>query len=144
MPALRAQKSMQCWRFSPFPGSYGPETYQGVLVRVLVDSLGVSAIKIGRIFAPDCRQCRQEALWRVLATLGAFLCCFAGFWQRGQRWGNMRDLRQHGSTFLCSHVHGMGVLGGTQLARVSGWLFFARRECVSCRLVAFCRQSCRE
>ena len=49
MPTLRAQKSAQHWHFSPLPGSYGYETLQGVQW----DSLGVGAVEIGRIIAPD-------------------------------------------------------------------------------------------
>ena len=48
-----------------------------------MDSLGVGAIEIGRIYAPDhCRR-RQEAPKRVLATPGVFLHFFAGFLQHG-------------------------------------------------------------
>ena len=72
---LRAQKSAQCQHFSHFPSSYGYETLQGVPL----DSLGVGAIKIGRIIAPDRRRHRQEAQKRIPATPAGFLGFFAGF-----------------------------------------------------------------
>ena len=62
-----------------FPASYGSETSQGVQW----DSLGVGAIKIGRIFAPDRRRHRQEAPKRFLATPASFpcfLCRFSAAW----------------------------------------------------------------
>ena len=46
------------------------ETSQGVLV----DSLGVGAVEIGRIFAPDHRRRRQEALKHYLTTPAWFSC----------------------------------------------------------------------
>ena len=85
LPTLRAQKSAQRRRFSPFPGSYGYETLQGVPL----DSLGVSAIEIGRIIARDRRRHRQEALKRIPATPAGFLGFFAGFVWRGGVGGHL-------------------------------------------------------
>ena len=48
-----------------------------------MDSLGVGAVKIGRIIAPDHRQHRQEAPKRFLAMPAALLRFFAGSLQRG-------------------------------------------------------------
>ena len=54
-----------------------------------MDSLGVGAVKIGRISVPDhCRR-RQEAPKRLLATLAVFLRFFVGFLRRGRLWGGM-------------------------------------------------------
>ena len=62
------------------PGSYGYETLQGVPL----DSLGVGAIEIGRIIAPDRHRHRQEALKRIPAMPAGFLGFFAGFvWRVG-------------------------------------------------------------
>ena len=43
-----------------------------------MDSLGVGAVEIGRIFAPDHRRHRQEAPKRFLATPAALLRFFVG------------------------------------------------------------------
>jgi len=46
-----------------------------------MDSLGVGAVEIGRIIAPDHHQRRQEAPKRIPATLAAFLHFFTGYLQ---------------------------------------------------------------
>jgi hypothetical protein len=45
----------------------------GTLHGVSVDSLGICAVEIGRICAPDRRRCRQEAPKRYLTTPAWFL-----------------------------------------------------------------------
>jgi len=76
---------MQRQHFSHFHLPYKPETFQ----RGLLDSLGMGAVKIGCIIAPDRRQHRQEALMRILATPAAFLRFCVGFLQRAGVWGGL-------------------------------------------------------
>ena len=54
-----------------------------------MDSLGVGAVKIGRMIAPGRRQRRQEAPKRILATLAVFLRFPPGFLQRRGGWGGI-------------------------------------------------------
>ena len=82
---LRTQKSVQRRHFSHLPGSYGYETLQGVQW----DSLGVGAVEIGHIIAPDHRRHCQEAPKRFLVTPAAFPCFCAAFLRRGEVWGYM-------------------------------------------------------
>ena len=63
------KKCMQHWCIYPLPWAYSSETSQGVSM----DSLGVGAVEIGRIFAPDHRRRRQEAPKRVLGDAGGGL-----------------------------------------------------------------------
>jgi hypothetical protein len=58
-----------------------------------MDSLGVDAIEIGRIFAPDHHRHRQEAPKRVLATPAAVLRFFIGIPWQGRRWGGVRSFQ---------------------------------------------------
>ena len=77
---LRTQKSVQRRRIYPLPSLYSSETFQGILL----DSLGVSAIEIGHIIAPDHCQRRQEAPKHILATLAVFLhFCVRFLWREG-------------------------------------------------------------
>ena len=71
---LRTQKSVQRRRIYPLPSLYSSETFQGILL----DSLGVSAIEIGHIIAPDHCQRRQEAPKHILATSAQFFHFSAG------------------------------------------------------------------
>ena len=74
---------MQRWCIYHLPHSYNPGTFQGVPL----DSLGVDAIKIRCIIAPDhCQHC-QEVPKRFLVMLAAFLCFFVSLLQRGGVWG---------------------------------------------------------
>jgi len=63
----------------PLPWAYSSETSQGVSM----DSLGVGAVEIGRIFTPDHRWRRQEAPKRVLGDAGGvlgFSCRISAAW----------------------------------------------------------------
>ena len=77
---------MQCRCIYHLPQSYNPGTFQGVPL----DSLGVDAIKIRRIIAPD--HC-QEAPKCFLVTPAAFLRFFVNLLQRGGVWGRLLDSR---------------------------------------------------
>ena len=87
------------------PCSYNPGTFQGVPL----DSLGIVAVKIGRNYAPDRRQHRQEAPKRIPATPAAFLRFLVHFLRRGgvwdrlyssqtlpSGWGTLKDKDTHG------------------------------------------------
>ena len=54
-----------------------------------MDSLGVGAVEIGRIIAPDRRRHRQEALKRIPAMPAGFLGFFIGFVWRGGVGGHL-------------------------------------------------------
>ena len=96
---------MQRWCIYLLHGSYSSETPQGVHW----DSLGVGAVEIGRIIAPNRRRHRQEAPKRFLATpaacfhflvgslqRGGVVCRLCSFHAPGCHWGALKDKKHAG------------------------------------------------
>jgi len=74
-----------------------------------LDSLGVGAIKIGRIITPNCRQHRQEALKHIPVTLAGFLGFFRQICVAWGGWGS--------PLFIPATVLGLGGLKGQDTRR---------------------------